>query len=244
MWKTAKTLDDDHLDDGRDTSVNTSSSIDISSGSETTTDPTFFGIYVPTNAFQARMADGTTIPTVQQRVFAFVVPMPALFRAGILASGVGYGLAAVLVSLRTVVVPSYVTGTVPVNIVAAALYTGCFMALVSNVRYQILQGLIEPILIDRWLFPTTTPFPEEDQHPRQQQHQQKQHNDANTNSNVDGKSNSTTTATCSGSRHRRPRIPMIFRPVLIFVIRWLNGLLGSVLAINGMRLCGLQRMKG
>ena len=243
MWRTAKTLDDDNLDDGRDHGGNTSS-MDISSMSETTTDPTLLGVHVPTNAFQARMADGTTIPTVQQRVFAFVVPMPALFRAGILASGVGYGLAAVLVSLRTVVVPSYVTGTIPVNIVAAALYTGCFMALVSNVRYQILQGLIEPILIDRWLFPTTTPFPEEDQHPRQQQHQQKQHNDANTNSNVDGKSNSTTTATCSGSRHRRPRIPMIFRPVLIFVIRWLNGLLGSVLAINGMRLCGLQRMKG
>lgn len=229
MWRTAKTLDDDNLDDGRDHDGNTGS-IDINSMSETTTDPTFFGVHVPTNAFQARMADGTTIPTVQQRVSAFVVPMPALFRAGILASGVGYGLAAVLVSLRTVVVPSYVTGTVPVNIVAASLYTGCFMALVSNVRYQILQGLIEPILIDHWLFPATTPCSEEEQHPRQQQDQQEQHNDVNTNSN--------------GSRHRRPRIPVIFRPVLIFVIRWLNGLLGSVLAINGMRLCGLQRMKG
>ena len=103
---------------------------------------------IPTNAFQRTLLDGHTRPTISSRFLAFLVPMPQLFRAGVIASTVGYGLTSTLISLRTIFLPSYVAQTSPVSVPLAALYTGVFMALVSNIRYQLLQGLVEPCLID------------------------------------------------------------------------------------------------
>lgn len=148
-----------------------------------------FGIPVPTNAFQSTF-DGETVPRLQQRLLSLVVPVPALFRAGCLASLVGYGLVRLLIALRTWLVPTYVAVTANVNILYASLYTGVFMAIVSNLRYQVLQGIVEPKLVDRYL----------------------------------------------------KEYPAL-HAATVFSVRLANGLLGSTLAIAGMKALGLQQLK-
>ncbi len=172
MWRVAKTLSsesDDEKDNGSDSESWKSK--------------------VPTNAFQDTLVDGKTKPTFFQRVAAFIVPIPSLFQAGFIASAIGYGFTAILISLRSIIFPSYVAATVNVNIPRVCLYVGAFVATVSNIRYQVLQGLIEP-KIDKL---------------------------------------------CEG-------MPTL-QTVLISFIRLVNGLLGSYLAITGMRLFGLQKLK-
>lgn len=208
MWRTAKTLDGDDKEIDKDQQ-------DAGGGG----DPVLFGLPVPTNAFQSKMVDGLAVPNTKQRLGSFLAPIPALFRAGTIASGVGYGMMALLVALRTWLVPSYQTQTAPVNVLYASVYTGCFMAVVSNLRYQVLQGIVEPILIDRWLFSGLGG------------------DAANANANDNTNAQSTT------KKEPPHRLLVVLRSVLVFVVRWLNGLLGSVLAINGMRMFGLQRLK-
>jgi hypothetical protein len=145
---------------------------------------------VPTNAFQPTLLDGTK-PTIYQRLLAFIVPIPSLFQAGIIASLLGYGLTAILITSRSLFFPSYVPLTANVNIIHACLYTGALMAIVSTIRYQLLQGLIEPMIIDQ-IF----------------------------------------------SKHLS-----WLKMEVIFLVRLANGLLGSSLAITGMRLLGLQKLK-
>jgi hypothetical protein len=178
MWRVAKTLELES-DDGTSEEANNNRSKDIMLGS----------MPVPTNAFQQFMLDGVTRPTTPQRLGSFLAPMVPLFRAGMIASGVGYGIAALLISIRQFLFPSYVAATQGMNILHASIYTGCFMAIVSNIRYQVLQGVVEP---------------------------------------------------CIDYAFRK--IPLI-RSVFIFGVRWANGLLGSILAIAGMRYFGLQRLK-
>ena len=153
------------------------------------TDTVVFGCPVPTNAFQNTLLDGTTVPTLGQRLLSLVAPMPSLFNAGVMASMVGYGLTALLIALRTIVMPTYVAATRSVNVLYASLYTGAFMSVVSNLRYQVLQGIVEPKLIDR-----LKGFP-------------------------------------------------VVHSVMLVGVRMANGLLGSILAIAGMKLLGLQRLK-
>lgn len=173
MWRVAKTT-----------------SFNVNGSKETAQkDLTLGPIAVPTNAFQPFLMDGATRPTLLQRSGSFIAPMWPLFRAGFISSCVGYGFASLLIYARSILFPSIVTVTKPVNTIYAAIYTGCFMALVSNIRYQVLQGVVEPI-IDRIL----------------------------------------------------ERFPTI-RSASIFAIRWANGLLGSLMAITGMRYFGLQKLK-
>lgn len=202
MWRTAKTLNDESQGAASSTGKNQDGG----------GDSMLFGLPVPTNAFQPRMADGLTTPKLKQRLGSFLAPVPALFQAGTIFSGVGYGIMALLVFLRTVLIPSYQTETLPVNVLYASVYTGCFMAVVSNLRYQVLQGLVEPIVIDRWIF--SGHGVNDSDHPK--------------------------TKIGSSQSHR---LAVLLRSVVIFIVRWLNGLLGSILAISGMRIFGLQRMK-
>ncbi|GFH55749.1 hypothetical protein CTEN210_12225 [Chaetoceros tenuissimus] len=140
---------------------------------------------VPTNAFQTDQAY-----TLSQRGMAMLIPIPSLFRAGVIASTIGYGLTSILIALRSLLVPSYVAKTQNVNIVYASIYTGGFMAIVSNIRYQLLQGIIEPKIIEK-LF---AKFP-------------------------------------------------VIKAAMIFLVRLGNGLLGSSIAIAGMKFFGLQKLK-
>ena len=106
------------------------------------------------------------------------------------ASMIGYGLTSILIALRSLLVPSYIAKTQTVNIVYASIYTGGFMAIVSNIRYQLLQGIIELKIIEK-LF---AKFP-------------------------------------------------VIKAAMIFLVRLGNGLLGSSIAIAGMKFFGLQKLK-
>lgn len=163
---------------------------------------------VPTNAFQRTLLDGRTRPTLSSRFLAFLVPMPQLFQAGVVASTVGYGLTSALISLRQIILPSYVAITSPVSVPLAALYTGFFMAFVSNIRYQLLQGVVEPYLIDV-PFDMLARLGENDRF--------------------------------AGSIARW-RIWKSMKALFIVALRYGNGILGSWLAIGGMRALKLQRL--
>lgn len=171
MWRVAPTLNNDKSDSAHPVET------------------TMFGVPVLNNAFQPTFVDGVTKPLLQQRFLSLLAPMGSLFQAGVVASGIGYGLTAGLIAFRSHVLPSYVAATHNVNIVLAGIYTGTFMALVSNLRYQVLQGIIEPRFIDKL------------------------------------------------------RMYPIFHSSLTFIVRMANGFLGSVLAIAGMRILGLQTRK-
>lgn len=169
MWRVAPTLDGDVETNPKDDGTVTSE--------------------VPTNAFQETLLDGVTRPTLSQRILSLFAPMPSLFQAGVIASAAGYGVVAFLIQLRAVVMPSYQAATQNVNVAYASIYTGLFMATVSNIRYQLLQGIIEPKIIDK-----TRPWP-------------------------------------------------LVHALFTAVVRLLNGFLGSLLAIMGMRRLGLQKLK-
>jgi Protein RETICULATA-related len=141
MWKVAPTLDENR-DIAHGVTENTSES------KRQDNQVRLGSMVVPTNAFQRTLADGVTKPTLRQRVGSMIAPMIPLFRAGVIAGLVGYGFTALMIVLRTILMPNYVPMTQGMNILHASLYTGGFMAIVSNMRYQILQGIVEPT-IDR-----------------------------------------------------------------------------------------------
>ena len=197
-WSVAKTS----VSKPKNETVTVASSIGKNIGS--------WGERVPTNAFQKTLLDGHTRPSMPSRFLAVIIPMPQLFRAGVIASTIGYGITSTMIQLRTMFIPSYVPQTNPVSVPLAALYTGAFMALISNIRYQLLQGVIEPYLIDNPFF--------------------KLQRLAETNNGLVG-------------RIARWKIWKTIKGLLILAVRWANGLLGSWLAIGGMRALNLQQLK-
>ena len=165
---------------------------------------------VPTNAFQPTLLDGHTTPSIQSRILAFILPMPQLFRAGVIASTLGYGLTSLLIKLRTLLIPTYVVVTKPVSVPLAAIYTGLFMAFISNIRYQLLQGIVEPYLIDGVFSKIETLGNEK---------------------------------TPMGRILGKFMFLKHLKRVVVVLVRWGNGLLGSWIAIGGMRWFGLQQLK-
>ena len=190
MWRVARTVDAHAKSTENIGRTNT-----VSTTSKTTTNN--WRERVPTNAFQPTLFDGYTPPTLSSRFLAFLLPMPQLFRAGVIASTIGYGLTSILIRLRAFLVPNYVVATEPVSVVLAAVYTGLFMAFVSNIRYQILQGIIEPFLLSMTEV-------------------------------LSNKIGSWVT---------------VFGKVAVLLVRYANGVLGSWIAIGGMRAVGLQTLK-
>mmetsp|Transcript_21070 Transcript_21070/g.44065 ORF Transcript_21070/g.44065 Transcript_21070/m.44065 type:complete len:366 (-) Transcript_21070:221-1318(-) len=184
---------------------------------------------VPNNAFQPTLLDGRTKPTLPSRLLAFLLPMPQLFRAGVISSTIGYGLTYLLTALRTIlmergIIPFYDVRTEPVSVPLAAIYTGVFMAVVSNVRYQILQGVVEPYLIDGGFDKLERGLDALESRLRGMREL------GMLSRLLRGLNGIEFWRKCKG--------------VVIVLVRWGNGLLGSWIAIGGMRACGLQKMKG
>lgn len=171
---------------------------------------------IPTNAFQPTLLDGSTRPMLSSRLLALLLPMPELFRAGVIASIIGYGMTAIMIQVRAILLPDYVMPTVPVSIIGASVYTGAFMAIVSNLRYQLLQGVVEPYLIEE-PFRKIKAFGES---------LKTGHN------GLIGLVGSLLVNGCDK-----------VGGFAIAIVRWGNGLLGSWIAIGGMRHFGLQKLK-
>lgn len=180
MWRVAPTAKISSSSDD-ESDVDDASSVSLSFASSTRNK----SWDIPTNAFQTNQPY-----TLSQRLMSFIVPIPSLFQAGVIASAIGYGFTSVFICLRSILFPQYIAATVNVNTIHACLYTGAFMAIVSNIRYQLLQGIVEPLLVDKlfWKFP-------------------------------------------------------FLRACMTFAVRLANGLLGSFLAIAGMKMMGLQKLK-
>jgi hypothetical protein len=187
---------------------------------------TWRGDGVPTNAFQPTLLDGRTPPSASSRLLALVLPMPSLFRAGALSSAFGYGLTSILARVRESIDPHRVVATSPVPVHLAILYTGTFVAVVSNVRYQVLQGIVEPILIDGTFA-------------RIEQRALSSSRDDDDDGGGGGAP--------GGRRMSAGKLKSMLgnaRRIAIVLVRYANGVLGSYIAIRGMRFLGLQKLKG
>lgn len=198
MWRVAKTVVCEEFSNNKDDDTN------YDNDSKATTASSWRD-QIPTNAFQPTLLDGRSEPSLSGRFYALLLPIPELFRAGVIASTIGYGFTSSLIRLRSVLLPEYVAPTAPVPVLWAAIYTGIFMAIVSNVRYQVLQGLIEPFIEGGFEKMETS-----------------------------SESLKSTRVIISWSQ---------VKGFVIALVRWANGLLGSWIAIGGMKACGLQKMR-
>ena len=101
------------------------------------------------------------------------------------------------------------------------------MAVVSNVRYQVLQGIVEPILIDG-------AFARIEQR-------------ALSSSRDDDDDDDGGGGAPGGRRMSAGKLKSMLgnaRRMAIVLVRYANGVLGSYIAIRGMRFLGLQKLKG
>ena len=193
MWRVARTI----------TSIDNTDDVII----ETKESSNDWRDEVPNNAFQPTLLDGQTKPTLQSRFLSFILPMPNLFKAGFIASTLGYGLTALLIHIRTLLISHYVSATKPVSVIGASIYTGAFMALISNIRYQLLQGVIEPFIDSVFKKLEAISSDRKDK--------------------ILGKM----------------RLLSNVKRLTIILVRLGNGLLGSYIAITGMKAFGLQQLK-
>ncbi|XP_022152568.1 protein RETICULATA-RELATED 4, chloroplastic-like [Momordica charantia] len=104
----------------------------------------FYGC--PENAFQVALA-GTSYSFLQ-RVGAVVRNGAKLFGVGTTASLVGTGVTNALINMRKMVDKSYAVEAEDLPVVATSIAYGVYMAVSSNLRYQVLAGVIEQRILE------------------------------------------------------------------------------------------------
>ncbi|MED6221923.1 Protein RETICULATA-RELATED 4, chloroplastic [Stylosanthes scabra] len=104
----------------------------------------FFGC--PENAFQVALA-GTSY-TLIQRLGAIVRNGAKLFAVGTSASLIGTGVTNALINARKVVDKSFAEEAEDIPIFATSVAYGVYMSVSSNLRYQILAGIIEQRILE------------------------------------------------------------------------------------------------
>lgn len=104
----------------------------------------FFGC--PENAFQVALA-GTSYSLIQ-RIGAIVRNGAKLFAVGTGASLIGTGVTNALINARKVVDKSFADEAEEVPVLSTSVAYGVYMAVSSNLRYQILAGIIEQRILD------------------------------------------------------------------------------------------------
>ncbi|MCO5588568.1 hypothetical protein L7F22_042525 [Adiantum nelumboides] len=103
----------------------------------------------PDNAFQVALR-GTSY-TVLQRIGAVVRNGAKLLVVGTSASLVGTGMTNALISVRKLIDKDFAGQAEDVPILSTSLAYGVYMAVSSNLRYQILAGVIEQRMLEPWL---------------------------------------------------------------------------------------------
>lgn len=104
----------------------------------------FYGC--PDNAFQVALA-GTSYSFLQ-RIGAIVRNGGKLFIVGTGASLVGTGITNLLIATRKVIDKTYAGESEDVPILSTSVAYGVYMAVSSNLRYQILAGVIEQRMLE------------------------------------------------------------------------------------------------
>ncbi|KAH7291695.1 hypothetical protein KP509_29G029100 [Ceratopteris richardii] len=107
----------------------------------------FYGC--PDNAFQVAVR-GTSY-TVLQRAGAIVRNGAKLLMVGTSASLIGTGITNGLIYVRRAVDKDFMADTEDMPIFSTSLAYGVYMAVSSNLRYQILAGVIEQRILEPWL---------------------------------------------------------------------------------------------
>jgi hypothetical protein len=144
---------------------------------------------VPANAFQTVAAGALPFSRVQ-RLAAVARNGAKLFAVGTAASFFGTGAANASIAIRKRLDPGYTQKGEDMDIVRQSLTYGAYMAISSNLRYQLVAGVLEQRLIEPLL-------------------------------------------------HGAPLVST----AASFVVRTGNTFLGSLLWVDFLRLCGLQRIK-
>ncbi|KAK7263915.1 hypothetical protein RJT34_31514 [Clitoria ternatea] len=104
----------------------------------------FYGC--PENAFQVALA-GTSYSLIQ-RIGAIVRNGAKLFAVGTGASLIGTGVTNALINARKVVDKSFAAEAEDVPIFSTSVAYGVYMAVSSNLRYQVLAGVIEQRILE------------------------------------------------------------------------------------------------
>ncbi|GKU88587.1 hypothetical protein SLEP1_g2833 [Rubroshorea leprosula] len=107
----------------------------------------FYGC--PDNAFQVALA-GTSY-SLLQRTGAIVRNGAKLFVVGTSASLIGVGITNALINLRKAVDKSFAGEAEDVPILSTSIAYGVYMAVSSNLRYQVLAGIIEQRILEPML---------------------------------------------------------------------------------------------